>query len=164
MHCGVVSPFEFFKVNCVVLVDVEGFKGTLNQASSELVHVSDDNSYELIETNLSTSVKVQRFEKTFHVLRIDIDAKVVDCFRELRQIEVTGAIVISNFKLSLEADDASGASCFQSFSKPFDKDALELWYRWLSCHSEFLVWISTKFLHTFRVYRRSSLCSLRWHC
>ena len=101
VHLGVVFSFELFKVHSSVLVDVNCFESAFNQIQPELVHVPHNNSDELVKTNLSTAINIQRFEQSLNVNWVDFHTEIVDSLRELWQVEIARTIIISYFELSL---------------------------------------------------------------
>lgn len=101
MHGSVIPVLEFIKIDLSVLIDVKSPVGPFNQALSKLIHIADYDTNELVKIDLSASINIQGFEKTFYVLRVDIDSEVADSFCEFWQVQLARAIVVCNFELSL---------------------------------------------------------------
>ena len=121
----IVPLREFFHIKFSILIEVECFESALNEISSELTHLSDDDAQELIEVNFSTLVDIHGLEQTLDVLWVNLDAEVAAALLELHEVKGAAAVVVGDLELAAQSNDSVGPARLERLPESLDEDALE---------------------------------------
>ena len=84
MASSVVVVGELTHVDDTITASVELVESPFDQLLTEFVHVTDYDTDELVEADLSRSVCVNRFEKVGNILGIKLESEIVKELLEFR--------------------------------------------------------------------------------
>ena len=110
MHRCIVCALNVFKRDYSIPRSIQNLECLDAELCAEVVHWTDNDANELVEFYFSVTIYVEALEKCGQILRLNLNAKVLDCLIELIWVESTTVIVVHDLELAAKADDSSAAA------------------------------------------------------
>ena len=110
MELGGVDLGNLVLVHLPALVQIQLVESLEHKRSSEVIHLPDDVSEELVEVDVSVSVGVKGGEQDSELVVGHLESVVVEHLEELVKSQGAGVVVVSDLEDPSEAEEASCSS------------------------------------------------------
>ena len=124
-----ISVLNVVDLDSSVPVSIELLEGCSDELLSELIHLPDDCSQELVVGDSSVLVHVEGVEERLGFWLSDSHSEIVDGFPEFGPVEGFGVVVVDDLEGSSEAHDSSSSSAQEGMSEYFERLILIIYLR-----------------------------------